>query len=230
VAQVMRLRFAAVLFALLYGCASNGVDPLEGFNRKVYTFNDGVDRVLLRPVATGYTKVTPEPVRNSVHRFFVNLGYPTVVVNQFLQGKPRLGLRDLARFVTNTTLGIGGLMDVARRFGLERHEEDFGQTLAVWGVGSGPFLVVPFWGPVTLRDGAGDIAGIFTYPTYYVKSDAARWSLYGMRVIDVRAQLLELDDLITGDRYIFTREAYLQRRQFLIEDGEGEDPFLDDLE
>lgn len=223
---------AALLLALvlLGGCASqaDNVDPWEPFNRRVHAFNDGLDRALLKPLAQGYTTITPDPVEKRIHNFFLNLGYPTVFVNQFLQGKPVLGLRDTARFLTNTTIGIGGLFDVAGRLGLERHEEDFGQTFAVWGIGPGRFLVAPLFGPMTLRDGAGSAAGTFTSPVYYIDNDAARWSLRGVGLIDTRAALLETEKLISGDRYLFIRDAYLQRREYLINDGEvQDDPFLD---
>lgn len=219
-----------MLSSLLAGCASTGnPDPLEPFNRKVHAFNDGLDRIVLKPLATGYTRVTPDPVENSIHNFFLNLEAPTVIINQFLQGKPRSGLRDTARFLTNTTIGLVGLFDVATRLGLERHEEDFGQTFGTWGIGRGTFIVVPFFGPTTVRDGVGSIAGIFTSPTYYVDNDAARWSLRGVGLIDTRAQLLDAEKLVSGDRYLFIRDAYLQRRQYLTRDGEiDEDPFLDD--
>lgn len=226
--QTLAGPFIALIIMLSAGCASSSVDPLESFNRKVYIFNDKLDRAILRPVAKGYTRVTPVTVRTGVHNFFVNLRYPTVVINQFLQGKGRLGMQDLGRLVVNTTLGIGGLIDVARRFGLERHEEDFGQTFAVWGAKPGAYLIVPFWGPVTLRDGAGDIAGIFTHPVYYVDNEPVFWSLTGMNIVDSRAQTLDAEKLIGGDRYLFIRDAYLQRRQYLIDDGAGEDPFMDE--
>jgi len=226
--------FVLLLLALtlLGGCASQGadsIDPWEPFNRRMHTFNDALDRAILKPVAQGYTVITPDPVEKRIHNFFLNLGYPTVFVNQFLQGKPVAGMRDTAHFLVNTTLGIGGLFNVAGRLGLERHEEDFGQTFAVWGVGQGPFIVAPFFGPTTVRDGVGSAAGIFTSPTYYIDSDAARWSLRGVGLIDSRAALLESEQLISGDRYLFIRDAYLQRRQYLMNDGEIEDdPFLDE--
>jgi len=223
-----------LLIALASGCASTGNgpdndDPLEPFNRKMHAFNDAVDKAVLKPVARGYTAITPDPVETSVHNFFLNLGYPTVVINQFLQGKPVAGLRDSARFLTNTTLGVGGLFDVARHFGLEHHDEDFGQTFAVWGVGRGVFLVAPFFGPTTIRDGAGSGVGTFTSPTHYIDDDAVRWSLRGIDLVDTRAQLLDAEGMISGDRYLFIRDAYLQRRDYLINDGRiEEDPFLTD--
>jgi len=220
------------LLVALSGCAQTGEvkDPLEPMNRKIHSFNNFFDRWLLKPVAKGYVLVVPEPARSGVSNFFDNLLYPTVIINQFLQGKGKTGGRDTARFLTNTTLGIGGLFDVASRWGLDKHEEDFGQTFAVWGLPSGPYLVLPFLGPATPQSALGDVAGIYTYPPTYLEDDTLRWSLFGLRTVDFRARLLKSEEMLTGDRYLFIRDAYLQRRQFLIRDGEPQetDPFLDD--
>lgn len=218
---------------LLTGCAQTGKikDPLEPMNRKVHSFNNFFDRWLLKPVAKGYVVVVPKPARSGVSNFLDNLLYPTVIINQFLQGKGKTGGRDTARFLTNTTLGIGGLFDVASRWGLDKHDEDFGQTFAVWGLPSGPYLVLPFFGPSTPSNAVGDVIGLYyTYPPTYLNDDTLRWSLFGLRVVDSRARLLTSEKMVTGDRYLFIRDAYLQRRQFLIRDGEPQetDPFLDD--
>lgn len=214
----------------LTACTMTRVDPYEGVNRKFHGFNDKADQLVLKPIAKGYTVVTPGPVGRSVHHFFANLRGPTVFINQFLQGKGRLGLSDTGRFLVNSTLGIFGLFDVATSMGLEAHEEDFGQTFAVWGIGSGPYLVVPFWGPVTLREGVGDIISLFTWPVYYLDNSTVAWGLFGLGVVDKRAALLGVETLITGDRYLFIRETYLQRRNYLIHDGNVGDPFLDETE
>ncbi len=203
-------------------------DPWEGLNRKIHKFNDTADRWVLKPIAVGYTKVIPRPVRRGVSNFFSNLTYPTVVLNQFLQGKWREGFADAGRFVVNTTLGIGGLFDPASRAGLAQHEEDFGQTFARWGMGSGPYLVVPFMGPATIRDGGGRILDATLYAPRYSDDVALRNSLTGLYFLDARASLLDVEDLMSGDRYAFMRDAYLQRRDYLIHDGEVEDSFLDD--
>lgn len=223
--------FSLLLLLSIGGCAHTGQvnDPFEPFNRKVQTFNDTVDRYTLKPVAQAYRYVLPEFLRKGIRHAFDNIAYPTVFLNQFLQGKGTTGLSDLARFLVNSTVGLGGVMDVATSMGLPAHDEDFGQTFAVWGIGSGPYMVVPFWGPVTARAGVGDVAGIFTYLPTYIDDDTLRFSIFGAAAVVERARLLDVEELITGDRYLFIRDAYLQRRHFLITDGLDEaDPFLDD--
>jgi phospholipid-binding lipoprotein MlaA len=217
---------------LSVSCATvDNPDPFEGMNRKVMTFNDGADRMVLKPIAKGYVKITSEPVRRSVTNFYDNFAYPITIINQFLQGKVRLGFSDLGRFVVNTTAGILGLFDVATGLGMEYHDEDFGQTLGVWGVESGAYLVIPLWGPVTTRSGVGDIASFYTHPVQFIDEDAIRYGLFAGWAIQTRASLLEAEDLIIGDRYVFIRDVYLQRREFLVNDGEiEEDPFLDSIE
>jgi phospholipid-binding lipoprotein MlaA len=206
-------------------------DPFEGMNRKVMAFNDEADRLILKPLAKGYINITSEPVRRSVSNFYDNFAYPITILNQFLQGKVRLGFRDLGRFVVNTTLGLLGFFDVATKFGLEQHDEDFGQTLGVWGVNSGAYFVIPLWGPVTTRSGIGDIASFYTHPVQFVEDEYVRYGLFIVWAIQTRASLLEAEELITGDRYLFIRDAFLQRREFLVNDGViEEDPFLDDME
>lgn len=220
-----------ILLASMGGCAHTGPvnDPMEPFNRGVQTFNDTVDRYTLKPIARGYTYIVPLPVRRSIGNAFNNLSYPTVIINQFLQGKWQTGFSDLGRLLVNSVIGLAGLLDVATRMGLPEHEEDFGQTFAVWGWSDAPYLVVPFFGPVTIRDGIGDIASIFTYPPTYISDDTARWSMFGAAAVVERARLLDEEELVIGDRYLFIRDAYLQRRQYLIIDEEEEDdPFLDD--
>ena len=204
-------------------------DPLEGINHKIYAFNTKADDYLLKPIAKGYRKILPKPIRTGIGNFFLNFGYPVVAVNQFLQGKGRDGLSDTVRFLVNSTLGIGGLFDPASNIGLKEHEEGFSQTFAVWGIGSGPYLVVPLWGPSTVRGSVGSIADSFSHPMgYVVTSDPLYIGLSATLFINKRAELLDLESLIIGDKYIFIRDAYLQRQQFLINDGEIEDPFADD--
>jgi len=220
--------FLSLLFLLLAGCASKGsVDPWEGFNRKVMSFNDGIDRAVLKPVAKGYRWIAPGFVETGVGNFFSNLEDPVVALNQLLQCKPGLALQDTGRFLVNTTLGIGGLFDVAQKLGLEKHQEDFGQTFSVWGIGQGPYLVVPFWGPSNPRDFAGDIISSFTFAPSYLDNVRVRNIIYGIWLINKRAQVLDAEELISGDRYLFIRDAYLQQRDYLIADGEVEDAFLD---
>jgi phospholipid-binding lipoprotein MlaA len=203
-------------------------DPLKPFNRRMQTFNDFMDRHLLRPIAKGYQFITPKFVDRAVSNFFGNIGEPRVVVNQVLQGKPVLAGRDTARFLMNTVFGLGGLIDVATKVGLDAHEEDFGQTLGVWGAPSGPYLVLPFFGSSSVRDGAGSIVDLFTWPIRYIDNSALRWSLTGLYIVDLRAGLLSAEELISGDRYVFLRETYVTRREYLVRDGQVEDPFLDE--
>ncbi|MDR2214732.1 MAG: VacJ family lipoprotein [Nevskiaceae bacterium] len=231
-----RLLLAACAGLLLVGCASipqgaqrDARDPMERFNRSVYVFNDKLDRAVARPVARGYVKVVPQPMRTGVSNFFANLGYPTTVVNGLLQGKPVQFTSDLGRFLVNSTIGIGGLFDPATRMGLQSHDEDFGQTMAKWGMPSGPFLMLPVLGPSTLRDTAGDVADIYTSPKHYINNDWVRYGLYVPELIDKRAQLLTVESLQNDvyDPYSFMRNAWLQRREYLIRDGNVED---DDVE
>ncbi len=219
-------RFGAILVLVvaLTGCASNGDprDPLEPFNRRMQTFNDTMDEYLMKPVAKGYQWVTPEFVDQGVSNFFSNLKDISVTVNDLLQFKVKQSGQDAARLLVNTTVGVAGLVDVASHLGLEKHEEDFGQTLAVWGVPNGPYLVLPFLGPSSPRDAAGSIADGFMNPISYTVP-LARFGLYGIRTIDFRADNLEATEVLDEaalDRYAFIRNAYFQRREYLINDGE----------
>ncbi|WNK19221.1 VacJ family lipoprotein [Halomonas piscis] len=227
---------AVALTVVLGGCASSATkgephpeDPWEGFNRKVFVFNDVLDRYALRPVAKGYRTITPEPVEDSVGNFFSNLGEIRTVLNSLLQGKGENASRATSRLLINTTAGIGGLFDVATKMDIRQEKEDFGQTLATWGWTDSRYLVLPFLGPSTLRDATGLPADIATYPVTYVDDDKTRIALGALNLIDKRAGLLDQEDLIQGDRYRFMRDAYLQNRAFKISDGElGDDPFAAD--
>jgi phospholipid-binding lipoprotein MlaA len=221
VAGAFGTHFAAV--------AAETSDPLEGFNRRVQAFNDTADRFILKPVAKGYKKAIPETIRRGVGNFFENLTYPLVVVNELLQGKVKDGVSDTGRFLMNSTLGLGGLFDPASHAGMPAHEEDFGQTFAKWGIGRGPYLVIPFFGPSDVRDGAGSLLSYAVNPTRYViTDDTTRYSLMALNFVQIRAGLLDAEKLISGDRYIFIRDAYLQRREFLNKDGQVNDEFLDE--
>ncbi len=215
-------------------------DPWEKMNRSINNFNEGFDDYLLKPVARGYRAITPEPVDRGISNFFSNLDDVSVFINDLLQLKLLQGTSDLARFTVNSTIGIGGLFDVASMIGLEKHHEDFGQTLGVWGVPEGPYLVLPFFGPSTLRDGPSMILVDWrTDPLYYYdESKVRQYSLYALDVIDTRADLLHASNIIeksSTDTYLFTREAYLQHRRNLVYDGnppkdeseEGMDELLD---
>ncbi|HSG90134.1 MAG TPA: VacJ family lipoprotein [Pseudomonadales bacterium] len=220
---------ALVLSFSALGCAAPQEDRFESINRPIQSFNDQTDRYLIRPVAVAYAYVMPDPLQSGVTNFFENLGYPLVILNQGLQGKPVLAVEDTTRFLVNSTLGVAGLFDVASGMGLRRHQEDFGQTFGVWGVAPGDYLVLPLWGSVTVRDGIGDFIDTFLYPPRYLDNIALRNSLAGLELVNLRADLLGADELVSGDRYIFFRDSYLQRREYLVNDGAVvEDAFLDD--
>lgn len=198
-------------------------DPFEGFNRAMYTFNTKLDTYVLKPVAKGYRAVVPTPARQGVSNFFANLREPMVMVNDALQGKFGHAASDLGRFLTNSTLGVLGLFDVASRMGLEKRNEDFGQTLAVWGVAEGPYLVLPFFGPSGMRDGVGLAGDYYTYPPTYMEETSTAWKLFAVDTVDARTRYLDAGDILYqaagDDPYIFVREAYRQRRRNLIHDG-----------
>ena len=222
-----RLLPIVAVAALTGGCASipegEGVehDPWERLNRSIYKFNDAADRAIMKPIARGYSAVLPEPVRQCVTNFSRNLLTPLYSVNNFLQGKPKEGTGELFRLAINSTVGIGGLFDVAAMNGIESHPEDFGQTAAVWGVPAGPYVVVPFLGPQTLRDAVSLPLDIQMDPLYHYKVSSVRDRLYVLRLINLRANLLPLDDLLTdsADPYVTMRESFLQNREFAIYDG-----------
>jgi phospholipid-binding lipoprotein MlaA len=228
---MMRTMRLAVLVMLVLGGGVAGAadddagnrdpDPWESFNRAMFGLNDGVDRWVLEPVATGYDFVVPDPVERSVSRFFQNLRVPINSVNGFLQGKPVDGASDIGRFLVNTTIGVAGFFDFATRFGLERHDEDFGQTLAVWGVPQGPYVVWPVLGASTVRDtGGGAVDTAMSIMPFFLES----YVTIGARVFEtVNARSLvreEIDNARSAalDFYVFVRSAYLQRREALIRD------------
>lgn len=233
--KLNKSKFLVILvMASMPFCASLGLaqsveqDPWEGFNRKVFVFNENVDRYFLRPIATGYKWVMPAPLDKGVSNIFNNLGEVGNFANNLLQGKVGAASGDAARLLINSTAGIGGTFDVATRMGLQRSEEDFGQTLGVWRLGSGPYLVLPFLGPSTLRDTVAKAPEVYLSPLYYLEDDSARIALAALDAVDVRADLLQSEELIQGDRYSFIRDVYLQRRAFLLSDGEVEDEFTSD--
>lgn len=209
--------------------AAEPADPLEPVNRKVYAFNDAFDTWLLKPVAQGYDKVTPEPVQSGISNVFDNAATPGIALNQLLQGKPRAALSDFTRFLVNTTVGIGGIFDIASRNGLPRHDEDFGQTLAVWTGGQGAFITLPGRGPSSVTHTIGMVGDAFTNPVMLISPNRDRIAVTALNIVDIRADLLSSERLISGDEYLFIRDAYLQRREYLINDGRvEEDPFLDE--
>lgn len=203
-------------------------DPLESWNRKVFAFNDWADHYVMRPVATGYTRVTPDPVERGISRMFSNLGEVSNVVNALLQGKFSYAASSTGRFLVNSTVGLAGFFDVASHMELAKSDgEDFGQTLGHWGVPSGPYLVLPLLGSSTLRDAPALAVDLHTNPAYYIEDNAVRLGVAGLWAISSRADLLAAESLVSGDRYLFIRDVYLQRREYLVRDGEIEDDFGD---
>ena len=227
---VTRFRTALLLgllsVTLFAGCAStnNPRDPLEPLNRAVYHFNDGLDKAIMKPVATVYREVLPDVVRTGVTNFFNNLYDILTALNNLLQGKIADAVSDVGRLAVNTTVGVAGLIDVATEIGLERHKEDFGQTLGRWGIGDGPYLQIPFLGPSSVRDAIGAFGDYKVDPIRWIWRDhvAARNSLWGLYFVNLRASLLDSTKILDEaalDPYEFQRDAYLQRRRNLIYDG-----------
>ena len=223
----VRAVLSALAFVLVSGCATTTStdprDPFEGFNRAMYSFNDGLDTVIVKPVSNAYKAITPDPVRTWVRNFFANIEDVFIGVNNMLQGKFVDGWTDWVRFAFNTVLGVGGINDVASEMGLEKHNEDFGQTFGRWGIGSGPYLVLPFFGPSSARDFAGLWIDWTADPLWqYTRPIALRNSLVFLRGVSRRTDLLDASRILEEaalDKYVFQRDAYLQRRRALIYDG-----------
>ena len=201
-------------------------DPLESINRPIFALNDRLDRFILRPVAVGYDTISPDFIQRGIGNIFSNTGDFTTSLNRILQGDFVGATSSGGRFLVNTTLGLLGIFDVASEMGINEVKSDFGQTLSVWGFSSGPYLMVPMFGPRTVRSGAGSIVDSFSSVEKQIDNVPLRNSVWGIKVIDGRAELLKADDLITGDRYIFVRDAYLQRRKAL----ESGDVVIDNFE
>jgi phospholipid-binding lipoprotein MlaA len=242
------LALCIVALHLLSACAGNipaapkdqraEYDPWEPMNRRISNFNDGFDKVTFKPLAKGYQKIMPGFVEKGVHNFSINLLGPMFIINNFLQGKPGRGGKEFGRFLINSVIGIGGLIDVATYSGIESSPETFGQTFAVWGIPDGPYVVIPVLGPRTLSgafaiplDFAGD-------PTFYLEDSTDKWIIYGIRAIDLRMQLFRAEELLKDsyDRYLTIRESFLQNRRFRIYDGDPPededfyDEFLEEVE
>ncbi len=240
-APLVRVAASAALACALAGCASTGqqggardkTDPLEPMNRAVFAFNDAVDRAVLKPVAQKYTDWLHPGVRGMVTNFFGNLGDAWTSVNQLLQGKPYLALTDFTRFTVNTTFGFLGIVDLASELGLEKHKEDFGQTLGRWGVGPGPYLVLPLLGMSTVRDTVGLVPDYYGYPLVYTNHDRYYWSARTLEFVNIRAGLLPAEKLLeaaTLDKYSAYRNGYLQRRRNQVYDGDPPEEDFDDGE
>ena len=206
-------------------------DPLQQLNRKVYELNfEILDPALIKPLATLYDRLTPRPVRIGINNFFSNLDEIPNAVNSLLQGKIGQAANDTGRFIVNSVFGLGGVFDVATDAGMQSSQgEDFGQTLAVWGVSEGPYLMLPFLGPSTLRDAPSNILDSFLDPFAYNDNYGMRAGIKAIDIVALRAELLGIDDVMSGDKYIFVRDVYLQNREYVIADGAIEDDF-DDLE
>ncbi len=217
---------ATLLLASSNLSAAQFEDPWEGMNRKIFVFNDTLDSFFLKPVAQTYLAITPEVVEVGVSNFFENLGEVGNILNDVLQWKWGQAANDSGRLLLNSTVGVAGIFDVAKRVGLSRSEgEDFGQTLAAWGVGQGPYLVLPFFGPSSLRGLGSRPVDSYANPIRYVDHVPTRSSTDATDLLDTRASLIDAEDLISGDKYLFMRDAFLQRREYLIQDGNVEDSF-----
>ena len=226
------------LIGVMVGCASipAGVahsphDPWEPFNRSVFEFNEGLDTYLLKPVVAGYRFVLPEFVRDGIYNFFSNYSDIYTALQNLLQGKPDYAFSDLMRVVVNTTFGLGGLIDMATPGGLPKHKEDWGQTFGVWGIPSGPYVVLPFFGPSSVRDIFGTAADLESDYLFRLLPDVAlRNSLTGLRVVNARNTYYEAGDLLDGaaiDKYSFVRDSYIQRRAYQINEGrDDEEPLM----
>jgi phospholipid-binding lipoprotein MlaA len=220
-------RFTALftVCAVLAGCATgpNPVDPYESLNRKVFKFNDALDNAITKPVAKGYKEITPVPIRSGVTNFFGNFLDVQTALNELFQAKVSRAASDAGRVLINSTIGFFGVFDVATRLGLEKHNEDFGQTLAVWGWKKSNYLVLPFFGPSTTRDGVGLIGDYFTDPEFWLfNNPPGNWLVLGLRIVNTRSNLLGAEqffDTAAVDRYAFLRDGYLQLRRNQIYDG-----------
>jgi phospholipid-binding lipoprotein MlaA len=206
-------------------------DPFEEYNRKVWAFNEFLDDNFAKPAAEIYRSITPDIVETGITNFFRNLNELDNTANQILQGKPILAINDFSRFIINTTFGLAGFLDVGTNLGLERHDEDFGQTLGAWGVGSGPFLMLPLLGPSTPRGLAGRSVSSVLSGTFAIEENDVRIGITAIDVLETRARYLEVETLIIGDRYSFIRDSYMQYQDFESSDGKNQvDDFVDDMD
>lgn len=233
------MRFAIIMLAAVFTLVgqpqialANDQDPWESWNRKVFEFNETVDYYSAKPLAQAYRNVTPQVVDDAISNVFSNLGEPMVVVSDLAQGKFLQALSDTGRFLVNSTIGILGIFDVARHIGMPKHDEDIGQVLATWGFGSGPYLVLPLLGPSTVRDASGFAIEVYPLGDVDPKSQVLEntevyYSTVFAEYLDIRADLIPAEGIISGDRYSFIRSLYLQRREFLINDGQVQDDFDD---
>lgn len=220
----------ALLLLCIFGIApaqAQTNDPWKNTNERVFKLNDYFDRIVVRPVSVAYTTFTPRIARQGIRNIFGNIDDINVLVNDLLQLKFDAALNDSGRLLVNTTLGMGGILDLASGYGLYKNEEDFGQTLGRWGVAAGPYVMLPVFGASNVRDSFGLVLDTLFNPIQYHEDESLRLALFLVRETDSRSGRLALDELITGDRYLFVREAYVQRREYLVTDGQVEDEFGD---
>ena len=225
-------KYILIYLSILISFQSYGAeDPFEDYNRKIWAFNEFLDDNFAKPTAEIYTSIAPDFFEIAMSNFFRNLNELDNTANQLLQGKPLLAANDFSRFLINSTLGFGGLIDVGSSFGLERHDEDFGQTLGVWGVSSGPFLMIPIYGPSTPRGLAGRSVSSVLSGTFAIEETDARLGITALDALETRARYLEVETLIIGDRYSFIRDSYMQYQEFESSNGEDQpDDFVDDMD
>jgi len=206
-------------------------DPFEDINRKIWTFNEYLDDNIAKPTAEIYTNVTPDFIEIGITNFFRNINELDNTANQLLQGKPVNAMNDFARFIINTSIGLLGFIDVASKLGLQRHDEDFGQTLGTWGVSKGPFLMIPLYGPSTPRSLAGRSVSSVLTGTFAIEETDVRIGITALDALETRSRYLEVETLIVGDRYSFIRDSYMQYLDFETSDGEDQsDDFVDDMD
>ena len=227
----LKIQLAQLLLLALLAIAptanAQSYDPWRNANERVFRFNDFFDTILVRPLALSYTTFVPRFMRQGIGNFFSNINDINVFVNDVLQFKLEDAASDGGRFLLNSTVGVVGFLDVASELGLQKNQEDFGQTLGAWGVSSGPYVVLPVFGTSTVRDSFGLVLDTVFNPIQYLDSEGVRFTLFVTEHIDWRSSVLALDELVTGDRYLFYREAYLQNRDYLVNDGQVDDGFDD---
>jgi phospholipid-binding lipoprotein MlaA len=223
----MNISKITILFLIIFSTTifSTEVDPFQEINQKTHNFNLVLDKQLATPVARIYKKVTPDLVEKSITNFTHNIEDLSIAINNLLQGKINNGISDLLRFTINSSLGVLGFFDVASNLGFEKHDEDFGQTLATWGMGAGPYIVLPGLGPSNLRDTLSMLPDAFLTPLYVIDHDRTSYSLTAIDIVETRARYLGLESVVIGDDYLFYRDAYLQSREFDILDGEVSEEF-----
>ena len=227
----MKFFYLLVFIFYISDISSNEInDPYENLNRKTYQFNENLDEKIAKPIAEIYSKFPP-PIKSGVTNFFNNLEEVDTFINQLLQGKPKESLNDLTRFIINSTIGLAGFIDVASKIGLERHEEDFGQTLGVWGVGQGPYIMLPILGPSTFRDTLSRPVSSFLSVTFHMTETDVNIVLKSIDAIETRERLLEVESLLSGDKYSFVKDAYIQSINYEVKEGiDVEDDFIDDMD